>query len=89
MPEARASTSPQDLAPQDLVLRDLALSLDRPPRAVADTCLRYRYEESPDLLAYMASRGELDYAGVLALARDLLSGDTTAEDVASSGRARR
>lgn len=60
-------------------LRDLALSLQS-PRAVADTCLRYRYEESPDLLAYMASKGELDYAGVLELARGVLAGEVPAED---------
>src|SRR5690349_6871563 len=60
-------------------LRDLALSLQS-PRAVADTCLRYRYEESADLLAYMASMGELDYAGVLGLARGVLVGEVLAED---------
>jgi len=73
MPEGRSTTS----------LRDLALSLERTPRAVADTCLRYRYEESPDLLAHMASRGELDYAGVLSLARQVLGGERSAEDAAA------
>src|SRR5690349_9258728 len=63
-------------------LRDLALSLQS-PRAVADTCLRYRYEESPDLLAYMASKGDLDYAGVLSLAREVLASTVAAEDAAA------
>jgi glycosyltransferase involved in cell wall biosynthesis len=62
-------------------VRDLALSLQN-PRAVADTCLRYRYEESADLLAYMASKGDLDYAGVLSLARDVLAGTVAPEDAA-------
>lgn len=71
MPEARPTTS----------LRQLALSLRQlSPRAVADTCLRYRYEESPDLLAYLASNGDLDYAGVLSLARSVLAGEVTAEE---------
>ncbi|HSI26147.1 MAG TPA: glycosyltransferase family A protein, partial [Aeromicrobium sp.] len=63
-------------------LRDLALSLQS-PRAVADTCLRYRYEESADLLAYMVSKGELDYAGVLGLAREVLAGEVPAEDAST------
>lgn len=69
MPEGRSTS-----------LRELAGSLNLvTPRAVADTCLRYRYEESPDLVAYIASDGDLDYSGVLDLARRVLSGDESPE----------
>lgn len=74
MPEGRPTRS----------LRDLAHSLDAAPRAVADTCLRYRYTESPDLLAYLASRGELDYVGVLQMAREVLAGNVTVEETAAA-----
>ena len=62
---ARTASSP---------LRDLALNIGKSSLTVADECLRFRYEESPDLLARMASRGEMDYAGVLATVHDLLAG---------------
>ena len=56
----------------------------RPQRAraptVADECLRFRYEESADLLARMASRGEMDYAEVLATVHDILDGRLTVAD---------
>lgn len=53
-------------------LRDLALHIGKSSLTVADECLRFRYEESPDLLARMASRGEMDYRDVLAVVHDLL-----------------
>ena len=62
---SRTATSP---------LRDLALHAGKSSLTVADECLRFRYEEAPDLLARMASRGEMDYADVLALVHDLLDG---------------
>ena len=55
-------------------LRDLALHVGKSSLTVADECLRYRYEEAPDLLARMASRGELDYAEVLAMVHDIVAG---------------
>ena len=64
----RTATSP---------LRDLALNIAKSSLTVADECLRFRYEESPDLLARMASRGEMDYAEVLATVHDLLDGRIT------------
>ena len=76
MPEGRSTRS----------LRELALSLPSAPataRSVADTCLRYRYEESPDLLGYLASDGQLDYDGVLSLARQVLGGEVAAEDASA------
>jgi hypothetical protein len=55
-------------------LRDLALHAGKSSLTVADECLRFRYEESPDLLARMASKGEMDYADVLSLVHGLLDG---------------
>ena len=65
---SRTATSP---------LRDLALHVGKGSTTVADECLRFRYEESPDLLARMASRGELDYAEVLATVHDIIEGRLT------------
>ena len=62
---ARTASSP---------LRDLALNIGKSSLTVADECLRFRYEESPDLLARMASKGEMDYTEVLATVRDLVAG---------------
>ena len=62
-------------------LRDLALHVGKKSLTVADECLRFRYEESPDLLARMASHGELDYADVLALVHDLLEGRRSVSEV--------
>ncbi len=59
-------------------LRDLALHIGKSPLTVADECMRYRLEESPDLLALMASRGEMDYDQVLAMAHDLVEGRISA-----------
>ena len=68
---SRSATSP---------LRDLALHIGKSSLTVSDECLRSRYEESPDLLARMASRGEMDYAEVLAMVHGVLDGRvTTAE----------
>ena len=58
-------------------LRDLALSVRKSSLTVAYECARYRYEESPDLLALMASRGEMTYDDVLATVRDILAGRLT------------
>ena len=55
-------------------LRDLALHVGKGPTTVTDECLRFRYEESADLLARMASRGEMDYAEVLATVHEILDG---------------
>ena len=55
-------------------LRDLALHVRKSPLTIAYECGRYRYEESPDLLALMASRGEMTYDDVLATVRDILAG---------------
>ena len=65
---SRTATSP---------LRDLAFNIQKSSLTVADECLRFRYEESPDLIARMASRGEMDYAEVLATVHDLLDGRIT------------
>jgi hypothetical protein len=65
---SRTATSP---------LRDLALNIGKSSLTVADECLRFRYEESPELLARMVSRGEMDYAEVLATVHDLLDGRIT------------
>ncbi len=53
-------------------LRELALHVRKSSMTIAYEVARYRYEESPDLLALMASRGEMDYARVLAVVRDIL-----------------
>lgn len=64
------------------LLRDLALNLDKSSLSVTDECLRFRFEESADLVALMASGGELDYDELLALARDVLAGERPLEDAA-------
>jgi hypothetical protein len=64
------------------LLRDLALNLDKSSLSVADECLRFRFEESADLIALMASAGELDYGELLTLARAVLSGERPIEDAA-------
>jgi glycosyltransferase involved in cell wall biosynthesis len=58
-------------------LRDLALHVRKSSLTVAYECSRYRYEQSPDLLALMASRGEMGYDEVLATVRDILAGRIT------------
>ena len=58
-------------------LRDLALHVRKSSLTIAYECARYRYEESPDLLALMASRGEMTYREVLATVRDILGGRLT------------
>jgi len=60
-------------------LRDLALHVRKSSLTVSYECARYRYEESPDLLALMASRGEMGYDEVLATVRDVLAGRITPE----------
>jgi glycosyltransferase involved in cell wall biosynthesis len=55
-------------------LRDLALYARKSSLTIAYECARYRYEDSPDLLAMMASRGEMDYAEVLDTVREILAG---------------
>ena len=55
-------------------LRDLALHIDRNSLAVAHECMRFRFEESPDLLALMASKGEMDYRAVLEMVHDVVEG---------------
>jgi hypothetical protein len=62
------------------LLRDQALRLDKSSLTVADECLRFRFEESADLVALMASHGELDYGEVLGLVRGVLSGDRDIEE---------
>ena len=66
------------------VLRDQALRLDKSSLTVADECLRFRFEESADLVALMASHGELDYSDVLQLVRGVVSGDRDAEEAAAT-----
>ncbi len=66
------------------VLRDQALRLDKSSLTVADECLRFRFEESADLVALMASHGELQYGDVLALVRGVLSADRDAEEAATA-----
>jgi len=60
----------------------MALNLDKSSLSVTDECLRFRFEESADLVALMASAGELDYDELLALTRDVLSGARPVEDAA-------
>ena len=62
---SRTATSP---------LRDLALHIGKSPLTVADECMRFRFEESPDLLALMASKGEMDYRGVLEMVNGVVEG---------------
>ena len=54
-------------------LRELALHVRKSSMTIAFESGRYRHEESPDLLAMMASRGEMDYSQVLATVRDILA----------------
>lgn len=68
--------------PKEGVLRDQALRLDKSSLTIADECLRFRFLESADLVALMASHGELDYAEVLALVRSVLAGERDVDDVA-------
>jgi glycosyltransferase involved in cell wall biosynthesis len=65
------------------LLRDQALRLDKSSLTIADECLRFRFEESADLVALMASHGELDYGEVLALVRGVLSADHDVEAAAA------
>ncbi|HKY58624.1 MAG TPA: glycosyltransferase family 2 protein [Aeromicrobium sp.] len=67
-----------------VLLRDQALHLDKSSLTVADECLRFRFEESADLVALMASHGRLDYSEVLSVVRGLLSADADAEETAST-----
>ena len=55
-------------------LRDVAQYIRKSTLTLAYECARYRFEESPDLLALMASGGEMGYDEVLATVRDLLAG---------------
>ena len=66
------------------VLRDQALRLDKSSLTIADECLRFRFEESADLVSLMASHGELDYSEVLEMVRGVLAGDTDAEEAAAA-----
>ena len=61
-------------------MRDLALHVRKSPLTIAYESARYRYEESADLLALMASRGQMDYAQVLDVVHDLLDGRITATE---------
>jgi hypothetical protein len=64
------------------LLRDSALRLDKSSLTVADECLRFRFEESADLVALMASDGQLVYAEVLELVRAVLAAERPAEEAA-------
>src|SRR5690242_21848957 len=64
------------------LLRDMALNLDKSSLSVTDECLRFRFEESADLVALMASAGNLDYDELLALTRDVLTGARPLADAA-------
>ncbi|MFL6090028.1 MAG: glycosyltransferase family 2 protein [Aeromicrobium sp.] len=66
------------------LLRDLALRLDKSPLTLTDECLRFRYEESQQLIALAASNGELDYDGVLDLVRAVLAEEVPAEEAAAA-----
>lgn len=66
------------------VLRDQALRLDKSSLTIADECLRFRFEESADLVALMASHGELDYAEILEVVRDVLAGNRDTDAVAKT-----
>jgi hypothetical protein len=66
----------------DALLRDLALRLDKSSLTIADECLRFRFEESEDLVALMASDGQLTFDEVLGLVRAVLAGERTAEEAA-------
>jgi glycosyltransferase involved in cell wall biosynthesis len=61
-------------------LRDLALHVRKSSLTIAHESARYRYEESPDLLALMASRGEMTYDAVIATVREILAGRLTAAE---------
>ncbi len=66
------------------VLRDQALRLDKSSLTIADECLRFRFEESADLVSLMASHGELDYSGMLELVRGVLAADPEVEEAAAA-----
>ena len=66
------------------VLRDQALRLDKSSLTIADECLRFRFEESADLVALMASHGELDYSEVLDVVHGVLSADGDAGEAAAA-----
>jgi hypothetical protein len=66
------------------LLRDLALRLDKSPLTLTDECLRFRFEESEDLIALMASHGELGYDEVVGLVREVLAGDRTPDEAAAT-----
>jgi hypothetical protein len=55
-------------------LRDLALHVRKSSLTVAYESGRYRFEETPDLIALMASHGEMDYAEVMVAVRGILDG---------------
>jgi len=65
------------------VLRDQALRLDKSSLTIADECLRFRFEESADLVALMASHGDLDYSEVLDVVHGVLSAGGDAERAAA------
>lgn len=58
-------------------LEDLPRYLRKSSLTLAFECARWRFEESPDLLARMASHGTMDYSEVVVLARDLVEGRLT------------
>ncbi|HUQ00027.1 MAG TPA: glycosyltransferase family A protein [Aeromicrobium sp.] len=64
------------------LLQDLALRLDKSSLTIADECLRFRFEESADLVALVASDGELAFDEVLAIVRAVLAGETSPEQAA-------
>jgi hypothetical protein len=64
------------------LLRDQATRLDKSSLSVTNECLRFRFEESADLLALMASKGEFVYDELLTVVREVLSGARTPESAA-------
>ena len=66
--------------PKEGVLRDQALRLDKSSLTIADECLRFRFVESADLVALMASHGDLAYPEVLDLVRSMLAGERDVDD---------
>lgn len=63
------------------LLRDQALRLDKSSLSVANECLRFRFEESADLVALMASSGDYVYDELLAVVREVLAGERSVESV--------
>ncbi|MEO6471485.1 MAG: glycosyltransferase, partial [Aeromicrobium sp.] len=60
-------------------MRDIAANIRKSPRALADQFLRDESVQAPDLIALMATRGEMNYERTLATVRSVLTGELSTE----------